>query len=90
MDDLAENIDRLQREDFASGIGQVDRPLDAITETELLGKLDGQVARREDTAAAPNALDQVTAVMREDLGLNRRHDIGTAEIDLLRGGRRFD
>src|ERR1019366_10464431 len=86
MDDFAENINRLQREDFASGIGQIDGSLNTIAEAELLGELDGQVTRRKDTPAAPDALNQVAAIVRQDLGLNRRHDIWTAEIDLLWSG----
>ena len=89
VDDLAEDINRLLGEDLARGIGQVNGPLDAVAEAELLGELDGQVARRKDMPAAPDALDQVAAIMREDLGLNRRHDIGAAEVDFLRRGRRF-
>jgi hypothetical protein len=89
VDDLAENINRLQREDFARGIGQVDGALDAVAKAEFLGELDGQIARRKKMPAAPDALDQVAAIVREDLGLDRRHDIGTAEVDFLGRSRRF-
>ena len=84
-----EDIDRLVGKDLAGGVGQVNGPLDAVAEAELLGELDGQVARRKHMPAGPNALDQVAAIMRQHLGLNRRHDIGTAEVDFLGRGRRF-
>ena len=89
VDDLAENIDRLLGKDLARGIGQVNGALDAVAEAELLGELDGQVAGGKDMPAGADALDQVAAIMREDLRLHRRHDIRAAEVDLLRRGRRF-
>ena len=84
VDDLAEDIDGLIGEDLARGVGQVNGALDAVAEAEFLGQLDGQVARGKHMPAGANALDQVAAVMREDLGLDGGHDIRTAEVDLLR------
>ena len=89
VNDLAENIDRLLGKDLARGVSQVNGPLDAIAKAELLGELDGQIAGRKDMAAGANPLDQVAAIMRQDLGLNRRHDIRAAKVDFLRRGRRF-
>ena len=89
VDDLAEDINRLIGKDLAGGVGQVNGPLDAVAEAEFLGQLDGQIAGREHMAAGANALDQVAAIMRQHLGLDRRHDIRAAEIDLLRRRGRF-
>src|ERR1035441_4023639 len=36
--------------------------------------------------AAADPLDQVTPIVREDLSLDRRHDVGSAEVDFLRPG----
>ena len=89
VDDFAEDVDRLAGKDLAGGIGQVNGALDAVAKAEFLGQLDGQIAGRKHMAAGANALDQVAAIMREHLGLHGRHDIGAAEVDFLRRGRRF-
>jgi len=91
VDDLAQEINRFGwRKDFAGGVSQVDGALDAVAKPEFLGQFDRQQAvGREDMALGADAVDQVAAVMREDLGLDGFHDIGPAQIYFLRRWRRW-
>jgi len=82
MDDFAEDVERLIGEDLPRGIGQVNGPLDAVAKAELLGEPDRQVARCQHIPVAANALDQAAAIVRQHLGLNCRHDIRAAQVDL--------
>jgi len=84
MDDLAKYVDRLVRINFASRVSQIDGALDAIAKTKLLREFDRQVARGKNMATGANSLDQVAAIMREHLRLHCSHNIGAAQIDLLR------
>ena len=89
VDDFAEQINGLVRgEIFPRGIGEVDRALDAVAETEFLRELDGEAVGGEHAAVGADAFDEFAAVVGEHLGLHGLENIGPAEVDFfLRGGR---
>ena len=68
-----------------SGVGEVNRALDAIAKAEFLRELDGKFAGGKHAAAGTDAFDQFAAIVGEDLRLHRLHDVGTAKVDFLRG-----
>ena len=83
MNDLADDEKAAILENLARGVGEIDRALDAVTKTKLLGQPHGQVADRDDPAVAPDLFDDVAAVMRLDLFLHCRHDLRGAEVDFV-------
>ena len=90
VDDFAQQVDGLLGRERAAGrVGEVNRAFNAIAKAELLRELDGQAGGGELVAACADALDQRAPIVRLHLGLHRRHDVGAAEVDLLRrsGGR---
>jgi hypothetical protein len=70
--------------DAAGRVSQVNGPFHAVAKAEFLGQFDRQQAvGGKDVALVADAVDQPAAVMGEDLGLNRLHDIGPAQVDLF-------
>ena len=82
VDDFAEDINWLVRENFSRGISQINRALDAITKTEFLRQLYSQPIGGQDMASCANAVNEFAPIMRKNLGLNRFHDVGAAKVDL--------
>ena len=73
---------------FLRGVGHVDGAFDAVTKAEFLGQFDGETIGLEHAAVGADALDEFAAVMRKHLCLHGFHDIGPAQVNLLRRGRR--
>jgi hypothetical protein len=67
----------------ARRVGQVYRPFDPVTKAELLGQPNGQLAGGKNMTTGANLLDQFAAVMRQNLRLHRRHDVGPPQVHLL-------
>src|SRR3954452_15123330 len=70
-------------EDFPRSIGQVDGALDAVAEAELLRQANGGLTDGNDAASASNFVHDIAPVVRFDLLLHGRHDVGRTQIDLL-------
>ena len=87
VDDFAEQKNTTIGISPARRISEIDGAFDAITKPKFLRQLYGQVAGRKNVSVGADPFDQVAAVMREDLGLHSSHNIGPAQIDLLRSGR---
>ena len=68
---------------FFGGVGEVNRALDAVAETEFLRELDGEFAGGKHAAAGADAFDQFAAIVREHLRLHRLHDVGAPEVDFF-------
>jgi hypothetical protein len=85
VNDLAQQENSPVRIRPPRGVGQVYRPLHPVTKTELLRQLDGHVPRRQNMPVRANPLDQLAAVVRQHLGLHRRHNVRTAQVHFLRG-----
>ena len=83
MNDLADDEEPAIFKNFARGVGQIDRTLNAITKTKLFRQAHGGVAHGDDAARAPHFFDDVAPVMRFHLFLNRGHDVRRAQIDFL-------
>ena len=70
VDDLAEERNAAIGEDLARRIGEVDRPLDPVAESELLGQADHRSALLKHPSLAANALHETAAVVAFDLFLH--------------------
>ena len=63
MNDLPDDEETAIFENFARGIGQVDRTLHAVTKTELFRQAHGRVTDRNDSTGATHFFDNIAAVM---------------------------
>src|ERR1051326_2838492 len=83
MDDFANDEEATILENFARGVGEIDRALDAVTKTKLLGQSQHQVAGRDDSAVPADLVDDVAAIMRLDLFLNAGHYLRSTEVEFV-------
>ncbi len=83
VDDLADNKEPAIFENLAGGIGEIDRPFDAVTKAKLFGQPHRCISYRNHSTGATHFIDNVAAVMRLDLFLHRRHHVGCAQVNLL-------
>ena len=92
VNDFADQIDRLGRwKYFAGRVGEVDHAHDAVAKPEFLRQLDRQPAvGGENPAMGADAVHQFTAIMGDDLRLNRFHHVGPAKVDFLRHAGRLN
>ena len=83
---------RRSAKDLARRVGEIDGAFDAVAKAELLREPHGHAFRAEGAARRPQLFHHLTAVMRFDLRLHRRHHVGRAEVDAFWrrgwGGRR--
>ena len=83
MNDFADDEQPAIFENLARGVSKIDRALDAVAKTKLLGQAHGRIADRNDSAGASYFFDDIAAIMRFDLLLHRRHHVRRAQIHLL-------
>src|SRR4051812_4711086 len=72
-------------ENFPRRIGQIDGAFDSVTKAELLSQANRGLTNRHDPARASNLVHDVAPIMRFDLLLHGRHDIGRTQVDLFSG-----
>ena len=86
VDDLADEVDALVGELVARLVGVVDRPVDPVAETEVLGQPYRDVAEPVGVGTGPDALDDRGVVLRVDQGLHLGLEAeALAEVGLLHG-----
>src|ERR1044071_7660117 len=85
MDDLPDNEQAALLEDFARGIGEIDGPLDAVTEAKLLCQPHRYPVDRDNAPTATDLVDNVAAIVGFDLFLDGSHHFRGAEVDLVTG-----
>ncbi len=83
MNDLPDDEETAIFENFARGVGEVDRTLNAVTKPKLFRQAHGRVTHANDSTCATHFFDNIAAVMRLDLFLHRSHHIGRAQINFL-------
>ncbi len=81
MDNLSQEGNPAIGENLPRRVGEVDRPLDSVAESELFGQSNNRSTLLEDPSLAANAFHEAAFVVAFDLRLHARHHIGRAEID---------
>ena len=83
MNNLSDDEKPAILEYLARRVSQIDRPLDSVTKTELLGQSHGRAAHRNNSARAPDLVNDIAAVVSLHLLLDRRHHVGRTQVYLL-------
>src|SRR5882724_7648835 len=86
MDNFADDKKPAIFENFARGISEIDCALDSITKTKLFRQADRCIAYRNHSTGTADFLDDVTAIVRFDLLLHRRHHVRRAEVHFFACG----
>src|SRR5437867_13457696 len=86
MNDFADDKEPAIFEDFARGISEIERALNPVTKAKLFRQAHRCVPHGNHPPSPAHFFDNITAVMRFDLLLHRRHHIRRAEVYLLARG----
>ena len=86
MNNFADDEKRAIFENFARGISEIDRALDAITKTKLFCQPHRRIADRNHSTGTADFFDDITTIVRFDLLLHGSHDIRRAQIHFLARG----
>ena len=87
MNDFADDEEAAVFENFARGVSEIDRALDAVAKTKLLRQPHRRFADFDDSALSTHFVDNIAAVMLLDLLLHRGHDVRRAQVHFLARGR---
>ena len=83
MNDFADNEEPSVFKNLARRICEIDRALNPITKAKLLRQAHCSIAHRNHSTGTTDFLDDVAAVMRFNLLLDRSHHIRRAEVYFL-------
>jgi hypothetical protein len=85
MNNFSHNEQAAILENLASGVREIDRAFDAVTETKLLRQAHCRISHGNDSASTANLFNDIAPVVRLDLLLHRRHHVRRAQVHFLAG-----
>src|SRR5690348_4791363 len=83
MNDFADDEKPALLENFARGIREIDRALDAVTKAKLFRESHRSVANFDNAAGAPDLVDNVATVVLLNLLLDGSHHVRCTQVHLL-------